>query len=136
MNDKDIAAMDAAAMNDIYRTYRKSDTREEVTNFIIIAVIGTGAALLLTFLGAMAYLSYEDSRSEAKPQICKVKEKYIVSNDGHIQDREMRTSCGKLSVGKRVKVWDSIEEGKTYELMIKGGRTGLPDVMAAKEVKP
>lgn len=126
----------AAAMNDIYKNSRKSDTAEEVTTFIVIAVIGTGVALLVTFLGAMAYLTYQDSKSVAKPQTCKITEKYVVSRDGHIQDREMRTSCGKLSVGKRVKVWDSIEEGKTYELMIKGGRTGLPDVMAAKEIKP
>jgi len=127
----------AAAMNDIYKNSRKSDTAEEVTTFIVIAVIGTGVALLVTFLGAMAYLTYQDSKSVAKPQTCKVKEKYVLSNkSGGIADRELRTSCGKLSVGKRVKVWDSIEEGKTYEMMIKGGRTGLPDVMAAKEIKP
>lgn len=115
--------------------YRRTDTAEEVFTFIVFAVIGTGAAVLIAFLGAMAYLTHEDAKSVAKPRTCKITEKYVLSNkSGGIKDREMRTSCGKLSVGKRVKVWDSIEEGKTYELMIKGGRTGLPDVMAAKEI--
>lgn len=117
--------------------YKRTDTAEQVFTFAVIAFVGTGVLLLAALFISLGYLNYQDSKSPTKPQTCKIKEKYVVSNkSGGIADREMRTSCGKLSVGKRVKVWDKIEEGKTYELMIKGGRTGLPDVMAAKEIKP
>jgi len=106
-----------------------------IVGTVLLAAVGMLIVVgFIALMASYAYLSYKDGKSVAKPQTCKITEKYVVSRDGHIQDREMRTSCGKLSVGKRVKVWDSIEEGKTYELMIKGGRTGLPDVMAAKEL--
>jgi len=102
-----------------------------VYSLCTLFLVGVGALLVMGVV-----LDYRDSRSPNKTATCTVVEKTPISYKGSLSDREVRTKqCGKFSVGKRLKIWDALQEGHTYTFTYHGGNSGLRDLTAAKEMK-
>lgn len=106
------------------------DTTDKVIfTLFTLFLVGVGGLLVMGVV-----LNYQDSHSPDKTATCTVVEKTPISYKGRLSDREVRTKeCGKFSAGKRLKVWDALQEGHTYTFTYHGGNSGLRDLTAANE---
>jgi len=101
---------------------------------IINTFIGAAILIILGILAISITLDIQDARSPHKKATCTVKEKTLIGGRGGISDREVRTEqCGKFSAGKRLKIWDALEEDDTYIFTYKGGHSGLRDLIGVHE---